>query len=252
MLFYFTATGNCLYVARKLENQILSIPQELKKENLHYKDEKIGIVTPVYAGELPQIVRKFIEQAHFDTDYFYMILTYGKSDSVATIWSEAFCQKNHIHLDYAQSILMVDNYLPSFDMEEEILIDKKTDAQIQIAKENIEKRMKFIPEPDQAAKDLYAMASKRFAKHPELNNGEAIIMTNQCAGCKICEQVCPIGNIKVIDGKAKRLNKTCEFCLACVHHCPFTAIHLITDKNPDARYRHPQVSLKEIVKSNKQ
>ena len=38
MLFYFTATGNCLYVARKLENQILSIPQELKKENLHYKD----------------------------------------------------------------------------------------------------------------------------------------------------------------------------------------------------------------------
>ena len=128
MLFYFTATGNCLYVARKLENQILSIPQELKKENLHYKDEKIGIVTPVYAGELPQIVRKFIEQAHFDTDYFYMILTYGKSDSVATIWSEAFCQKNHIHLDYAQSILMVDNYLPSFDMEEEILIDKKTDA----------------------------------------------------------------------------------------------------------------------------
>ena len=96
MLFYFTATGNCLYVARKLENQILSIPQELKKENLHYKDEKIGIVTPVYAGELPQIVRKFIEQAHFDTDYFYMILTYGKSDSVATIWSEAFCQKNHI------------------------------------------------------------------------------------------------------------------------------------------------------------
>ena len=113
------------------------------------------------------------------------ILTYGKSDSVATIWSEAFCQKNHIHLDYAQSILMVDNYLPSFDMEEEILIDKKTDAQIQIAKENIEKRMKFIPEPDQAAKDLYAMASKRFAKQMCIRDRVIGATLNMTMGIKV-------------------------------------------------------------------
>ena len=75
MLFYFTATGNSLYVARKLDKHILSIPQELKQEKQHYQDKKIGIISPVYAGELPQIVRKFIEKAQFDTDYFYIILT---------------------------------------------------------------------------------------------------------------------------------------------------------------------------------
>lgn len=252
MLFYYTATGNCLYVAKKLESKILSIPQELKKNKLNYRDEKIGIVAPVYGGELPKTVRKFIEKANFKTDYFYIILTYGKADSVATIWSETFCKENGIHVNYAQTILMVDNYLPSFNMEEEIAIDKKVDEQIKVALDNIKKRVQLIPEPDQAAKNLYAVASKRFAEHPELVNGEAIIMTDRCAGCRICEQVCPIGNVKVIDGKAKRLSKTCDFCLACVHHCPFKAIELVTDKNPNARYRNPKISLKEIVQSNKQ
>lgn len=252
MLFYYTATGNCLYVGKKLDNNLLSIPQELKRNELYYKDEKIGIVAPVYAGELPKTVRKFIEKANFETSYFYMILTYGKNDSIATTWCENFCKENGIHLDYAQSILMVDNYLPSFDMEEEMEIDKKVDEQIQVALDNINQRVKLIPEPSQAAKDLYAVASQRFAREPELINGEAIIMSDECVGCKICEKVCPIGNIKIENGKSRRLNKTCDFCLACVHHCPFKAIHLVTDKNPKARYRHPNITLKEIVQSNHQ
>ena len=40
MLFYFTATGNSLYVSRKLDKHILSIPQELKQEKQHYQDKK--------------------------------------------------------------------------------------------------------------------------------------------------------------------------------------------------------------------
>ena len=252
MLFYYTATGNCLYVAKKIGDNLLSIPQELKKDVLNYKDEHIGIVAPVYAGELPKSVRRFIEKAHFETDYFYLLLTYGKNKSVASKWSEKFCEENGIRVNYIQSILMVDNYLPSFDMEEEMAIDKQVDSQIKIALDNIQKKVKHIPEPDQAGVDLYAMASKRFAKHPELINGEAVIMSDRCVGCKICEQVCPIGNIKIENGRAKRLNKTCDFCLACVHHCPFKAIDLVTDKNPQSRYRHPSITLKEIVKSNHQ
>lgn len=252
MLFYYTATGNCLYVAKNLEKNLLSIPQELKKDKLNYQDNKIGIVAPVYAGELPKTVRKFIEKANFETEYFYMILTYGKNDSIASSWSENFCKENGICVDYIQSILMVDNYLPSFDMEVEKEIDKKVDEQLKLAINNITQRVRYIPQPDQAAKDLYAVASKRFAKHPELTDGEAIIITDRCVGCKICQQVCPIGNIKIIDGKSKRKNRTCDFCLACVHHCPFKAIELVTDKNPQARYRHPDITLKEIVQSNHQ
>lgn len=252
MIFYYTATGNCLYVAKNIEDNPFSIPQELKKQNLEYKDETIGIVAPVYAGELPKTVRKFIEKAKFETDYFYLLLTYGKNDSVASTWSQSFCQDNHIHVDYVQTIKMVDNYLPSFDMEEEMAMDKKVDEQIKVAIENINKKTAYIPEPTQAGKDLYAVASKRFQEHPELNNGESIMISDMCAGCTICTQVCPIGNIEIIDKKAVRKSKTCDFCLACAHHCPFHAIQLVVDKNPDKRYRNPHVSLKDIVKSNDQ
>ena len=43
MLFYFTGTGNSLYVARQIEEKPISIPQILHQENLNFKDEKIGI-----------------------------------------------------------------------------------------------------------------------------------------------------------------------------------------------------------------
>jgi formate hydrogenlyase subunit 6/NADH:ubiquinone oxidoreductase subunit I len=252
MLFYYTATGNCLYVAKMMEENPKSIPQELKKAKLEYKDEIIGIVAPIYAGELPKTVRRFIGSAKFEANYFYMILTYGNRDSVAGIWSYNYCYSNGIDMNYIQTIKMVDNYLPAFDMEEQIAMDKKEDEQIKIAIENIQKRVYFIPSPTKEGIAAYKMVSQRFHEHPEMNNGESIIMSNRCVGCQICKQVCPIGNIEVIDGKAKRKNKVCDFCLACVHHCPFQAIDLVTDKNPKARYRHFGITLKDIVKSNDQ
>jgi hypothetical protein len=32
MIFYFTSTGNSLYAAKKFDNDLYSIPQEMKKE----------------------------------------------------------------------------------------------------------------------------------------------------------------------------------------------------------------------------
>ena len=77
MLFYFTATGNSLYVAKQLENDPISIPQELRKANRQYKAESIGIVCPLFEFEIPKLVKSFIQESSFETDYFYLIITYG-------------------------------------------------------------------------------------------------------------------------------------------------------------------------------
>ena len=77
MVFYFTGTGNCLYIVKQLEAQPVSIPQVIHQENLHFCDKSIGIVAPVYGHEVPGMVKEFLHKATFDTDYFYMILTYG-------------------------------------------------------------------------------------------------------------------------------------------------------------------------------
>lgn len=254
MIFYYTATGNSLYVAKKLDTEVISIPQ-VKKGNIYdFESETIGIVAPVYAGELPKTVVEFMQKAHLKADYIYMVLTYGKDDSVAAQWSDKLASENGINIDYIETIEMVDNYLPSFDMNEQKEIEKNVDQHIEKVIQNIASRKQFIPRPTLKGKGLYAMVQKRFKDHPEYNNGEQLeIIEEQCIGCSICTKVCPIGNIQIVDGKAVRKNKTCDFCLACIQNCPHKAISLkLSDINPKARYRHPDISLKEITDSNNQ
>ena len=80
MIFYFTATGNSLYVAKQLDDKRFSIPQELNKTNRHYKDDRIGIVCPLFEFDIPDLVKRFIRGSEFETDYFYIVITYGCHD----------------------------------------------------------------------------------------------------------------------------------------------------------------------------
>ena len=77
MIFYFTSTGNSLYAARQLGDELVSIAQELRKDDRHYQAERIGIVVPLYEFDLPKPVDEFIKGSTFDTDYFFIISTYG-------------------------------------------------------------------------------------------------------------------------------------------------------------------------------
>ena len=71
MIFYYTATGNSLYVAKQLSENPLSIPQLMKQDELVFEDETIGIVCPVYTGEMPKLVEEFLKKATFKTEYFF-------------------------------------------------------------------------------------------------------------------------------------------------------------------------------------
>ena len=62
MLFYFTATGNSLYVAKQLDPRCISIAQAIHDELRAYEDRQIGIVCPVYAGEPPKMVKQFLRE----------------------------------------------------------------------------------------------------------------------------------------------------------------------------------------------
>ena len=57
MVFYFTATGNCLYVAKQLDEERISIPQV--KPGSRYNAEQIGVVCPIFGHEIPSRERAF-------------------------------------------------------------------------------------------------------------------------------------------------------------------------------------------------
>lgn len=144
MVFYFTGTGNCLYIAKHLEAQPVSIPQVIHQENLHFCDKSIGIVAPVYGHEVPGMVKEFLHKATFDTDYFYMILTYGNRHGGAAELAEQLCREYGVRVDYINVLLMVDNWLPSFDMDEQRKMDKNVQGQLDAILSDLKKHRKMI------------------------------------------------------------------------------------------------------------
>ena len=45
------------------------------------------------------------------------------------------------------------------------------------------------------------------------------IDSNKCTGCNICVDMCPVGAIKIENGKAV-VSEQCVECGACVGQCP--------------------------------
>ncbi|MDR2749760.1 MAG: EFR1 family ferrodoxin [Clostridiales bacterium] len=248
-ILYFTSTGNCLAVAKRIGGNAVSIPQALKSKELSFKDDAIGIVFPIYGFTLPLIVQRFLKSAKIEAGYTFAIGTYGNLPGAAL---SRFCQlaeKSGLEINYSNHLLMVDNYLPGFDIDDQIskLPEKKTDESLAEIVNDIKERKRWHVGAPLMSKvgtavfgGLTSMASKR---------GAGWIVGETCNKCGICAKVCPVGNIKVTD-KVSFGNK-CEMCLGCIHNCPQNAMRLKSEKS-SKRWRHPDVSIKEIIAANNQ
>ena len=116
LVFYFTATGNSLFIAKSLSDAPISIPQELKKDKLSYEADEIGFVFPDYAASAPMIVREFLKKAKFKAGYMFSVITFGNAAVNVCQWWDRFAKENGVSFHYIKSILMVDNYLPVFEV----------------------------------------------------------------------------------------------------------------------------------------
>ena len=251
LVFYFTATGNSLFIAKQFSDSPISIPQELKKSNLVYEADEIGFVFPDFTASAPMIVREFIEKAQFKAPYIFSVITFGNASVNVAEWWNDFAKEKGVNNNYVNSILMVDNYLPVFDMNEQMKIDKKTDENMAAIITDITAQKDFIAPSEMGwftKEMLQGMQEMRFSQ-----TSEQLIKldTSKCIECTTCTEVCPRGNFSLTSGGLKISGK-CEYCLACIHNCPQHALSLERERNKDARYRHPDISLNEIKRANKQ
>ena len=247
---YFSASGNCLYVAKRIGGTMLSIPQLMKQDNIEITDDAVGIVAPVYAVEMPMMVKEFLLRANIKTNYFFFIYTYGSGYAEAFAHVELVCREKGLKLSYINAIQMVDNYLPGFEMQNQIdtLPKKNVEGQIEKLLSDIADRVETPVKIGAANKAQMAMYQKMLAKRIlRKDTAQDYIVNDNCTRCGICAKVCPADNITVTD-KVHFANK-CEVCYACLHNCPQNAIHMKNERSA-VRFRNEHISLKEIIEAN--
>lgn len=251
MIFYYTGTGNSLAIAKQLGGELVSIPKIMNSKDLSFKADVIGIVFPIYSLEAPKKVQEFLSKARFKADYMFAIGTYGSMPSAAMYRVQKLAKKNGYCFDYLNQILMVDNFLPLFDIDKEIkkIPQKKINENLLLIKDEIESRKK---REAHASLGHRALAGTLSAFGKLLYNGkeaQKYIVNDQCIKCGICTKVCPASNITVEEKVT--FKASCEQCEACVHMCPKNAIHIKNERSK-ARWINPEVTLNEIIESNNQ
>lgn len=250
-IFYFTATGNSLYIAKKIGGELYSIPQMIKAGRKEFADEEIGFIFPCYGFAPPRLVMNFIQNAKFKADYFFAVMTYGNMANAGLKCIEDIGQQAGIAFNYTNEILMIDNYLPVFKMEEQLKKEpsKKIEENLAQIMQDIRNKKNQLVRKGWASKVLSKGGLTLTTKFNRDRRDKQFIVQDNCNSCRVCEKVCPINNIKV-DIKPEYFHQ-CEGCFACIHHCPQNAIHLRLERS-NGRFINSNVKLKEIIEANHQ
>lgn len=248
-VFYFTGTGNSLFVAKTIGGKLYSIPQLMKNKQFVFEDDIIGLVFPVYGWSLPKIVKKFINNIEINTNYTFIIGTYGTIHGSCIHNIVKYLKTKNIEINYANSIKMVDNYLPVFEMNKQIktLKKKKVNEKLGIIVNNINNKLNYIPYSGIGERILTKIAKLLFLNILDGKSAQNFIINSNCNKCKICIKICPVGNISIKDNI--NFHDLCEVCYSCIQNCPRNAIHLKKEKS-SARFRNENITLDEIIHAN--
>jgi ferredoxin/flavodoxin len=286
-IYYFTGTGNSLALARSLaENldaSLINIASLNNEISVTPHAESIGIVSPVYHGNLPLIVARFVDKlTNLKSKYIYAVCTYGDHpglfmeylrDRLAIrggVLSAGFGL--HMPYNYVTPPSTMKNFYQSFTLREldpdfqHNLISAADDRVPEIL-EAVRSRRSSILEKDSVfitrltdALNLHESLGKdSWSKITGLDEpksltfneirlrmDKAFSLTDACSGCGTCEKICPVGDIRLVNGHPE-WQQHCEQCFACLQWCPRQAIQFRNNTTGQKRYHHPRVGLEDML-----
>lgn len=253
MIFYFTGTGNSLFVAKNIAltqgETLVSIAQEYGENKSVYEygfkeNEVLGFVFPVYAWGPPTIVLDFISRLKilYGNPFVFSLCTCGDEEGYTTNKLKKLLISRDITLNSAFTLVMPNNYIIGFDVDTKEIEQKKLrEANQRLNQINsiIAQRKSGVFQliPGKAAYIKSSAVNYLFNRFAKSTKG--FYANDKCICCRLCESICPVNTIKVQDKPV--WGKTCTQCLACIHRCPVRAIEYGNKTVGKGRYVHPSL-----------
>lgn len=248
MIIYFSATGNCKYVAKRIADAMgdVALSIENQEPTIYLKEgEDLGIITPTYWWELPPIMREWLKKLTVNrTRYTYLVVTYGTTPGCCGEDARRLLKKRNITLSASFGVKMPDTWTPLFDLSNSAAVEKKlTDAESYI--DEIIGKIE-ASETGNYTKPRIPYAVRIFTA-PLLNverQTKNLHVEDTCIGCGLCAQKCPVKAIEIKNQKPVWVKNECTICLRCLHHCPKFAIQYGKGKTKQhGQYQHPNVQI---------
>lgn len=253
-IYYFTGTGNSLWAARKLSElldgaTLKPMAKLMKEKTVAADSDTVGFVFPLYFSGTPDIVMRFVDKINLDkADYCFTVVTRGLTGGIVFSQLNGILERKSKRLHSAFYLTTHDNYIPNFNAPSEEKAKRITDS----ALSRIQKIADIIRNKvDEKPRDsLAGKLTGNFAYHgwiKEVHEKDREFWTDErCNSCGTCVKVCPVDNVEMVDGKPSWHHR-CEQCFACIHLCPKTSIQIGRRTLKRTRYRHPDISLKDII-----
>ncbi len=246
MILYFSGTGNSAYVAKRIANELhdeaIDIFSKLRSMDTGelYSEKPWIFVAPVYAWQMPQIVRDWIEKTVFtESTDGYFVITCGQSIGGAGEYARKLWEAKGFTYKGCAKVVMPENYLLMFPVPDEEK-SKQIIAQAEPVIDDIAKKIENGEMLDEkvglAGKVSSGLVNSLFYKC--YVSAKKFYSLDNCTSCGYCENVCPLNNIHIVDGKPQ-WGDNCTHCCACICKCPQEAIEYGKNSVGRARYICP-------------
>lgn len=256
-IYFFTGTGNSLKVAKDLAEELgdcelIPIAKIWQDESLKSTTEKVGFIFPLYYSGLPKIVYDFIEKIDLTSSEFFFTVVTSAGDvtelplqQVETLLRAKSTPKS---LNAGFMITMPNNYIIGFDIHSE----QRQKEFFEKEREQVKKITEIVQNKTsnltQEIFDKKLTRAERFNAKFRVDVNESdknFYAEDSCNSCGICENICPVNNIIIIDGVPEWQHK-CQQCLACINFCPEKAIQFGTGTLKTQRYHNPEITIDDI------
>lgn len=258
MVFYFSATGNSLWVAQYISNAfnepLCSVPDLMRKQfsdgiryTLRDEAEILFFVFPVHSWGPALVMLRFIRELQLSElkgNRVFAIGTCGDDCGYTDRIVRKELTGKCIPLEAFFSLKMPNNYIlmRGFGVDPEPVKDEK----LALAPSGMEQIVKAINTRSYSESQILRTGMSRlksYVVYPAFKRfvigRQSFRTTDACISCGLCAKVCPTDTIVMQNGKPVWQGKDCVQCTACIHRCPVKAIEFGKVSVGKGRYVHP-------------